>query len=195
MTTQTTEVKIVASIIAATKSLDAAEKKYQTAKQKNVACLGRLRGMNVAFADIKARLLKEARTEEYYSTDAELKQHRLEKREWIVAIDRFVDWTYRTYVQYDQPIKKEDTKERKLREKPRTLIKKEGGTLSEARLEKILEKPENIKVLEDALINIGAIVIPDGKLDEPSAEALFSHEENLELIIEKLTDMGYTVSQ
>lgn len=192
--TQETQVAIVASIIAASKALDAAEKKYQTARQKNLACLARLRGMNVAFADIKARLLKEARVENYYSTDAELKQHRLEKRDWIVCVDRFVDWTYRTYFQYDMPIAKEKKSPDKMRDKPRTLIKKEGGTLSEKRLESILEKPENIKILETALINIGAIVIPDGKLDDQSCTAILEDDANLKLILAKLEEQGYSIS-
>lgn len=168
----------------------AAEEKYQSVKEMRVQALSRLRAMGCAFGDIKARCLKEARREQYYSSDEELLQAKKDRRQWYVHLFQFIDWTYRTYSNYDVLLVKED---RKPRTAPKT-VKVAPAKLTDKRVEKILSEPENVKIIAEALKENGVMVIQGGILTSKDAEVLCEREDNIEFLVKALEEQGYHVA-
>ena len=166
----------------------AAETAYQTAKERRMACIAKLSGMNVAFADIHKRLLKEAKAEGYYSTDEELKVAKDTKRAWIVQICQFTDWLYRTYSNYNEPFKADKDIIKKGATAPK-VIKVSDGKLSDKRVEKILEVPTNLEVLSKGLQGKGLLIVPK-KLGTTDIENILADTENVDALIEAMLERG-----
>ena len=165
-----------------------AEIKYLTVHEHRSRLVAQIRGRNVQFKDIEQFLLKEARREGYYSDESHLKRAKEEKLAWYVYLSRFIIWVKKSYDKdwnerlEVSGLRKKDTT------KPKTSLK-----ISEKRAEKLLEEPENVKLLETALINQGKHVF--GKvLTEPQIEMLLEEEENLQRILKVLKDMAYTIA-
>lgn len=165
-----------------------AETAYQTAQERRQMCIARLSGMNVAFADIHKRLLKEAKEEGYYSTEAELKTAKDTKRDWIVKIHQFTDWLYRTYSNYNTPIRKEKDIVKKGATAPK-VVKVSDGKLSEKRVEKILEVPTNVELLSKGLAEKGMTIVPK-KLGSKEIDDILSDDENVDALIVALQERG-----
>lgn len=166
-----------------------AEKTYVTAGKRRQLLLARLSGMNVAFADIHNRLLSEAKAEGYYTTDLELKKAKEDRKEWAVLLFQFIDWVYRTYQNYNEPLRKVRDVVKKGAVAPKTVTVKEGGVLTDKRAEKILDKGENLPILNKALENKGLVIIPK-KLSVSDIENILGDEENADAIIEVLRERG-----
>lgn len=181
-TTTETELTIISQIIKA-------EKTYVSANKRRQLTLARLSGMNVAFADIHNRLLAEAKAEGYYSTDLELKKAKEDRKEWAVLLFQFIDWTYRTYQNYNEPLRKTRDVVKKGAVAPKVVNTKEGSVLTEKRAEKILEKDANLPILTKALEGKGLTVMPK-KLGNAEIDVLLGDEENVDAIIEALRERG-----
>lgn len=181
-TTTTETLSIISQIIKA-------EKTYVSANKRRSLTLARLSGMNVAFADIHNRLLAEAKVEGYYSTDLELKKAKEDRKEWAVLLFQFIDWTYRTYQNYNEPLSKVKDVVNRGKTKPKVVNTKEGGVLTEKRAEKILEKTENLPILTKAFEEKGLTVMPK-KLGNAEINVILGDEENVDAIIEALRERG-----
>lgn len=166
-----------------------AESTYQTAGEKRRMAVARLSAMNVAFKDIHNRLLNEAKKEGYYVTEADLLEAKAERKQWIVYLCQFTDWLYRTYSNYNEPIKKAEKDVIKKGAKAPKVIKVNENTLSEKRAEKLLEKAENIQVLSKSLGEKGLTIIPK-KLGIVEIESILSDEENVDALILALQERG-----
>lgn len=165
------------------------EKTYITANRRRQLSLARLKGMGVAFKDITNRLLNEAKTEGYFSSEEELKSAKENKVEWAVLLFQFIDWTYRTYSDYDVPFKKDRDVIKKGAVTPKVISTKEGSVLTEKRASKILEKEDNLPILTKALGERGLTVIPK-KLGNSEINLILEDEENVDIIIDALRERG-----
>jgi hypothetical protein len=150
-----------------------AEQVFRSAKSARIECLARLRGMNVAFADIGNRLWKEAKVEGYWSTKEELEQAKKEDRQWHHDLSLFIDWVYRTYANYDEPHKKEN---KTLRTKVK--VKKADGE------RKKFDKTRAAQFIDGDQDKVKALV-----------EALLEQEDAIALMVASLKALGYKVSK
>jgi hypothetical protein len=150
-----------------------AEQVFKSAKTARLECLARLRGMNVAFADIGNRLWKEAKIEGYYNSKEELEKAKKEDRQWYHDLSLFIDWTYRTYSDYDTPFKKES---KALRTKVK--VKKADGE------RKKFDKARAVQFIDGDQEKAKALV-----------EALLEQEDAIALMVASLKALGYKVSK
>jgi hypothetical protein len=165
-----------------------AEDVYQSANSKRIEALARLRGMNVAFADIKERLLREARVEGYYSTKDELKQAIKNKVNWCYQLHRFTDWVYKTYSNYDI-IKKSDPKRLQGKPSKEREVRVNQKAITPERVQKLVENPENVQVISEGLESKG-IVLVHRTLTPAEAETILGDDENIDLLLQLLSDRG-----
>lgn len=145
-----------------------------------------LRGRNVAFKDVAAFLEKEAIREGYANSPSDIVRAREKNLAWVVYMDRYIMWINKTY----KPgwIKKEP-----LTKNPSAPVVAIPAALSEKRAEKLLENPENKKIIENKLIEEGVIVIDNSKISKSLVERLLEDPENERTLIEALNQLGYKV--
>lgn len=169
------------------------EATYMTIHEKRELIVSRLKGKNVQFSDVETYLLKEARREKFYTADEHLVSAREDKKEWIVCLDRYIKWISTTYKAKwelrELPAKKKNVI---LPGKPQVHVVQK--VVTEKRVDKMLENPENVKQLEAAMIKKGKIVI-DVSITPEQAERLIEDDTSLEAIIIALEAEGFTVGR
>lgn len=151
-----------------------------------------LRGRNVAFKDVAAFLEREAIREGYADSPSGIVRARENNYSWVVYMDRYIAWINKTY----KPgwIKKEPLKKvQKVPAGTSGQVVAIPQALSEKRAKKLLENPENKKIIENKLIEDGVIVIDNSKISKSLVERLLEDSDNERILIETLNQLGYKV--
>lgn len=166
------------------------EIQYLTVHEKRERILAYIRGKGVAHKDAGQFLSNEAIREGYASSLADIEDARKERKAWIIYMDRYIKWINNAY------------KAGWVKKSPPAKVKKsEAGSvaipkvLSEKRAEKLIDNPENRKIIEEKLIEEGCIVINNETISERLVERLLEKEENERTIIKALHSLGYKVTK